>query len=72
VTGKGGNPLNEVELLSDSLMANDAVLRVNNVVKYVPTESVLNLGTGDHIQMKLAAYEQLADNFLADIERKFV
>jgi hypothetical protein len=30
VTGKDGNPLNEVELLSDSIMNNDGVLRGNN------------------------------------------
>src|SRR5205809_6580843 len=35
VTGKDGNPLNEVELLSDSLMNNDGVLRGNNVVMLV-------------------------------------
>ena len=29
VTGKDGNPLNEVELLSESLMNNDGVLRGN-------------------------------------------
>ena len=32
VTGKDGNPLNEVELMSDSLMKNDGVLRGSNVI----------------------------------------
>src|SRR4051812_4982684 len=40
VTGKDGNPLNEVELISDSLMNNDGVLRGNHVIKLVPDESV--------------------------------
>src|SRR4051812_46232088 len=39
VTGKDGNPLNEVELLSESLMNNDGVLRGDNVVKFVPERS---------------------------------
>jgi hypothetical protein len=42
VTGKDGNPLNEVELLTESLI-NNGVLRGNNVIKHVPTESVLKL-----------------------------
>lgn len=33
VTGKDGNPLNEVEMLSDSLMNNDGVLRGINMIK---------------------------------------
>jgi hypothetical protein len=37
VTSKDGNPLNEVELLTESLINNNGVLRVNNVIKHVPT-----------------------------------
>ncbi len=48
VTRKDGNPLSEVELMSDSLMNNDGVLRGNNVIKLVPGHSVLklNMATG--------------------------
>ena len=35
-----GNPLNEVELISDSLMNNNGVMRGNNVIKYMPDQSV--------------------------------
>lgn len=41
VTGKDGNPLNEVELLADSLMNNEGILRGNNVIKLIPDQSVL-------------------------------
>ncbi|MGH9154966.1 MAG: hypothetical protein ACRD1K_03750 [Acidimicrobiales bacterium] len=71
VTGKDGNPLNEVELLTDSIMNNDGALRGNNVVRFVPDESVLKLNIGDRIRVSVADFERLAEAFLADIERKF-
>jgi hypothetical protein len=71
VTGKDGNPLNEVELLTESLMNNHGVLRGNNVVKFVPDESVLELSVGDRIRLTVADFESLAKEFLADIKRKF-
>jgi hypothetical protein len=51
VSGKDTNPLNEVELICESLMSNGGVLRDGNVVKYVPEESVLKLGVGDEIRL---------------------
>jgi hypothetical protein len=71
VAGKDGNPLNEVELLADSLMLNDGMLRANNVIKFVPEESVLKLNIGDRIRLNAAQFERLAKAFLAEIERKF-
>lgn len=72
VTGKDTNPLNEVELLTDSLMKNAGVLRGNNVIKLVPDESVLKLHPGDHIRMTRADFERLSAAFFADLERKFL
>jgi hypothetical protein len=71
VTGKDGNPLNEVEMLTESLMNNDGALRGNNVIKYTPEASVLKLNIGDRIRPGMAAFDRLAKAFLADIERKF-
>ena len=45
VSGKDGNPLNEVELIVDSVMTSGGVLCGNNVIRYVPGESVLGLGS---------------------------
>ena len=72
VTGKDGNPINELELVSDSLMNNDGVLRSNNVIDYVPEESVLKLEPGDRIQLSADQFQRLSDAFLADLESKFV
>ena len=72
VTGKDGKPLNEVELLSDSLMNNDGVLRGNNVIKLIPDESVLKLNIGDRIRLSAAQFQRLSKAFLAEIESKFL
>jgi hypothetical protein len=72
VTGKDGNPLNEVELISDSLMNNNGVLRGNNVIKLVPDQSVVKLEIGDPIRLSTAQFERLSTAFLAEIEARFV
>lgn len=38
--GKDRNPLNEVELLAESLMNNGGLFRGNNVIKHVPEQSM--------------------------------
>lgn len=72
VTGKDGNPLNEVELLSDSLMNHDGVLRGNNAVRYVPEESVVKLQLGDTIRLTADDFARLAAAFFAELERRFL
>jgi hypothetical protein len=71
VTGKDGNPLNEVELMSDSLINNEG-LRGNNVVKLIPDQSVVKLNIGDRIRLTAAQFERLSKVFFAEIERKFL
>ncbi len=71
VTGKDSNPLNEVELLTESLMNNDGVLRGNKVIEFVPEASVLKLNTSERIRLDASGFDRLAKGFLADIERKF-
>ena len=71
-TGKDCNPLNEVELLVDSLINSDGVLRGNNVIKYSADEAVLHLDTGDRIELNAAQFEELADAFLDEIRARLV
>jgi hypothetical protein len=70
LTGKDGNPLNEVELICDSLMDNDGVLRANNVIKYIPEQAVVELDIGERIRMTLADFERLSSAFLAELESR--
>ena|SRR5436305_13758817 len=72
VTGKDGNPINELEMLSDSLMDNGGVLRGINVIKYRAEDSVLKLDVGDEIQLDAEQFERLSKAFFGDLESKYV
>ena len=72
VTGKDGNPLNEVEMICDSLMNNDGILREKSPIKYVPHQSVVKLDIGDQIRLTAEEFEPLASAFLAELESKFL
>jgi hypothetical protein len=72
VSGKDGNPLNEVELLSESLMGDGGVLHANNVIKLVPAESVLGLGIGEPIRLSAPQLARLAEAYLAELDARFV
>ena len=72
VTGKDGNPLNEVELLAESIMDNDRVMRGNKVIKLVPAESVMKLEFGDRIEFTAAEFDRLAKAFFAELEARFL
>ena len=71
VSGSDNNPLNEVELMTESILAG-APFTTNNVLKYVAEESVTGLKPGDKIQLTADEFERLAKAFLADIKAKFV
>ena len=72
VTGKDGNPLNEVELLTDSLINNDGVLRTGNVIKLIPEESVLKLNAGDRIRLGATQFERLSRAFFTELKSRFL
>jgi hypothetical protein len=71
VAGKDCNPLNEVELLSESLLTDGGVFRGNKVIKLKPDETVLKLEPGDPIALNAEQFDRLAGAFFAELESRF-
>lgn len=71
VSGKDGNPLNELELVTDSLMTNDGVFEGNKVIKHSQQASVLGLAPGDPITLSRDDFERLSTAFFAELEARF-
>jgi hypothetical protein len=72
VAGKDGNPRDEVEMICESLMNNNGVLRGNNVVKYIPEQSVVRLTAGDQIRLTAEEFGRLSAAFFEELERRFL
>jgi hypothetical protein len=72
VVGKDPNPLNEVELLTESLLAGDGVLHTNKVIKWVPERTVLGLADGDPITLTADDFDRLATAFFAELRARFL
>jgi hypothetical protein len=72
VTGKDGNPLNEVEMICDSLINNNGILRESTVIKLIPDQSVVKLQFGDPIRLTEEQFEDLSTAFFAEMELKFL
>ena len=71
-TGKDGNPINEVEMVCESLMNNKGVFAKSSVIKLAPESSVLGLQFGDTIELTVSDFERLSAAFFADLEAKFL
>jgi hypothetical protein len=72
VAGKDGNPLNEVAVLAESLLAEGGLARPSGGIKLDPERSVLGLAPGDPIALSAADVERLAGAFLGELESRFV
>lgn len=69
--GDDGNPLHEVRVIADSIVDNDAVLRVDRPSTWVPERTVLRLAVGDEVEITANGYERLAAAYLAAIEATY-
>ena len=72
VEGKDGNPLNEVRMLSDSIMNNNQKLAIDKSIAYDAAQSVLKVKLGDEIKVSEAGFQLLYKAFFAEIESKFL
>jgi hypothetical protein len=72
VSGKDGNPLNEVEVLVESLLAGGGALAAHKVIRLRPERSVLGLAPGAPIQLTVDRFEQLADAFFGELMDRFL
>ena len=69
--GKDGNALNEVRMLSESILENGGVLGANKTIKYAPETSILGIAIGGRIKLSQAEFARLAKAFFSEIEAKF-
>lgn len=72
VTGKDGNPLNEVEMLCDSLMTHGGVLRPSKVIKLDPATSVAGVEFAASIQLDHDQFGRLATAFFDELQIRFL
>jgi hypothetical protein len=72
VTGKDGNPLNEVEMLCDSLMNHAGVLQASKVIKLVPSTSVTGIEFGASIQLDRDQFGRVATAFFDELQTRFL
>ena len=69
--GKDGNPMNEVRLLSSSILEHGSVFTSEKVIKWVPEQSVLGYAAGDPVSLAVDDLERLATAFFAAIGQSF-
>ena len=69
--GDGGNPMNEVRVIADSIVDNDAVLRVQGPITWVAERTVLRLAVGDPVEVTANGFERLAAAYIAAIEATY-
>ena len=69
--GKDGNPLNEVRMLSDSIMEHDGVLKENKTIKYKAEKAVAGIEPGQKIALDAATFERLAKAYIAELGKRF-
>ncbi|RSC93493.1 hypothetical protein [Tenacibaculum singaporense] len=70
--GKDGNPLNEVRMLSNSIMENDCKMSVDKTIKYKPEQSVLNYQIDDEIKLNQSDFTKLSEAFFDDLKAKYM
>ena len=71
VEGKDGNALNEVRVMTRSLMENGGTMMADPTIPLDPARSVLRLEVGAPVTLTLQQYRRISDAFLREIESRF-
>ena len=69
---KDGNSLNQVRMLSSSIMTNDSVMFADKTIKYDPVTAVLKFRVGDKVVLKESEFTRLGTPFFAEIEAEYL
>jgi hypothetical protein len=69
--GKNGNPLNEVRMLSASILTHRGIMTADKTIKYDPEASVLKLRIGDEIRIGEAAFLALFRATFDELRRRY-
>lgn len=69
---KDGNALNEVRMLSASMLEHDGVMTADKSIKYKAEKSVLGIGVGEKIRLTEDGFRKLMAAFFVELEKKFV
>ena len=71
IEGKDGNPLNEVRMLSHSILHGKGRLLADGAIKYRPERTVLKLQIGDEIRLDPGRFHTLFEAYFAELRRRF-
>ena len=69
--GKDGNPLNEVRMISHSILTNDNKLLADNTIKCNDAKSVLKISLGQVIDLTTKDFIKLSTAYFGEMEKKF-
>lgn len=71
VTSTDGNPLNELELICESLMNNKGVFDTGTVIKYSRDGSIVKFAPGDSIALTVDDFTRLSAAVFVELDEKF-
>jgi hypothetical protein len=61
-----------VELIRDSLTNNYGIMRGNNGIRFVPSQSVAKIKIGEKIHLTTGEFKRLAAGFFVELEHRFL
>jgi len=69
--GKDGNPLNEVRMITASVLEYGGVMTLDKTIKWKPEASVTGLKNGDKIALDRKQVGKLVDAFFEELAKKY-